>query len=102
MKLNLIKLASQEYYSGGTLEATIEIEPQGLNRQLDVVSLLRGGQVLELGEAGVDHLCVVAAFAEAPAGLDLGHGPHLVNVLGQLVSDVLHERGKLDLVKIKR
>ena len=96
-------LASQEYYKSiGTPEDIIEIEPQRLNGQLDVVSLLRGGQVLELGEAGVDHLCVVAAFAEAPAGLDLGHGPHLVNVLGQLVSDVLHERGKLNLVKIKR
>ena len=43
------------------------------------------------------HLCVVPALAEAPARLDLGDGPHLVDVLGQLVPDVLDERGKLDL-----
>lgn len=72
-------------------------EPECLNSQLNVVSLLSRGQVLELGQAWVSHFRIVATFAEAPTGFDLGDGPHLVDVLGQLVTDVLDERGQLDL-----
>jgi hypothetical protein len=43
------------------------------------------------------HLRVVASFAETPSGLDLGHGPHLVDVFGQFVANVFDESGKLDL-----
>ena len=64
---------------------------------MDVVALFGGRQVLELGQARIGHLVVVPLLGEAPARLDLGHGPHLVNVFGQLVADVLHERLKLNL-----
>ena len=40
---------------------------------------------------------VVPSLPEGPAGLYLPHGPHLVNVLGQFVLDVLYEGRKLDL-----
>jgi hypothetical protein len=43
------------------------------------------------------HLRVVASFAETPAGLDLGHSPHLVDVFGQFVANVFDESCKLDL-----
>ena len=52
---------------------------------------------MELSQARVGHHLVVPAFAETPTRLDLSDGPHLVNVLGKLVPDVLHERGKLNL-----
>ncbi len=45
------------------------------------------------------HLRVVASFAETPAGLDLGYGPHLVDVFGQFVANIFDEGGKLDLKK---
>jgi hypothetical protein len=64
---------------------------------LNVVSLFGGRKILELREARVGHQLIVAAFTVAPARLDLRHGPHLVDVLRQLVPDVLDECGKLNL-----
>ena len=74
-----------------------EISPECLQSQLDVVSFLGHGKVLELSQTGVVALGVVPPLSERPAGLDLAHRPHLVDVLGQLVLDVLHKGRKLDL-----
>jgi hypothetical protein len=68
-----------------------------LNRQLNVVSLFSCRKILELRQTRMRHLRVVASFAETPAGLDLGYGPHLVDVFGQFVANVFDEGGKLDL-----
>ena len=72
--------------------------PQSLYCQLNVVSLFGSRKILELCEARVSHQLIVTTFAETPACLDLRDGPHLVDVLRQLVADVLDEGSKLNLL----
>jgi len=68
-----------------------------LHCELRVVSLFSRRQVVELGEAGVDVAHVVSALTVRPTRLDFVHRPHLVDVLGKLVSDALDVARQSDL-----
>lgn len=75
---------------------------ESLEGEGGVVSFLTGREFLEGGEAGVVEAEVIAPLRVRPALLDLIHGPHLVDVLSQLVPHLLDVGCQLDLEQCRK